>query len=133
MRSWIVGCVAGVTQIAASFAAAAQTISAPAPIDPSAPRVQVAPGLPAQKRARYGLSEQRLLQNPMAQQILRDPELQQQIMDDPRFESLKQDPQAQQLMQNPQVLRQMQQNQQLQQMYQLQRRPLPGVTADEDD
>jgi hypothetical protein len=86
-----------------------------------------------QTRARGGMSEQQILQNPMVQQILRDPELQQQIMDDPRFESLMQDPQVQRLMQNPQLLRQMQQNQQLREMYQLQRRPLPGVGADDDD
>ena len=84
-----------------------------------------------QKRARAGMSEQQLLQNPLVQQILRDPELQQQIMDDPRFETLMQDPQMQRLMQNPQLQRQLQQNQQLQQMYQLQRRRLPGV--DDDD
>jgi hypothetical protein len=86
-----------------------------------------------QKRVRGGMSEQQLLQNPMVQQILRDPELQQQIMDDPRFEALMQDPQMQRLMQNPQLQRQMQQNQQLRQMYQLQQRPLPGVSADDDD
>jgi hypothetical protein len=88
---------------------------------------------PQQQRARGGMSDKQLLQNPMVQQLLRDPELQQQIMDDPRFEGLMRDPQVQRLIQNPQVQRQMQQNQQLRQMYELQKRPLPGVGADDDD
>ncbi len=88
---------------------------------------------PQQQRARGGMSDKQLLQNPMVQQLLRDPELQQQVMDDPRFEGLMRDPQVQRLMQNPQVQRQMQQNQQLRQMYELQKRPLPGVGADDDD
>jgi hypothetical protein len=88
---------------------------------------------PSQARPRGGLRERQLLQNPLVQQILRDPDLQQQIMDDPRFQDMMQDPQRQRLMQNPQLQRQMQQNQQLREMYQLQRRPLPGVGADDDD
>ena len=84
------------------------------------------------KRARGGVSDQQVLQNPFVQQMLRDPD-QQQIMNDPRFESMLQDPQVQRLMQNPQLQRQLQQNQQLRQMYQLQHRPLPGVSADDDD
>jgi hypothetical protein len=110
-------------------------IFAPAPADAQVIRVQAEQGvqrLPQQKRQRGGMSEQQMLQNPMVQQMLRDPELQQQIMNDPRFEGLMQDPQMQRLMQNPKVQQQMQRNQQLQQMYQLQKRPLPGV-SDEDD
>ena len=95
---------------------------------------QADPARPKQpQRARGGMSEQQLLQNPMVQQILRDPQMQQQIMDDPRFEGLMQDPQMQRLMQNPQLQRQLQQNQQLQQMYQLQQRRLPGVPGGDDD
>jgi hypothetical protein len=135
MRFLIVCGLMGVAQVAASITAAALP-SASKPVVGPMIRVQAEPGTqrqPLQKRARGGAGEQQVLQNPMVQQILRDPELQQQILDDPRFESLMQDPQVQRLLQAPQVQRQMQQNQQLQQMFQLQRRPLPGVSADDDD
>jgi hypothetical protein len=127
MRSLIVCCVAGAVQVAAVTAATAMK---PAPA--SGGTLTLLAQAEQQKRVR-GTSEQRVLQNPLAQRILRDPELQQQIMDDPRFESLMRDPQMQRLMQNPQLQRQLRENQQLRQLYQLQHRPLPGVTADDDD
>jgi hypothetical protein len=114
MRLSIVCCVAGAALIAAGAGAAAME---PAPLSSET--------LMMLAQAKPGVQPQ--------QQILREPDLQQQIIDDLRFEGLTRDPQMQRLMQNPQLQRQLQQNQQLRQMYQLQHRPLPGVTADDDD
>lgn len=117
-----------------ALADAATTTLAPAVTDAPVILAQAEQGQRQQQnRARSGMSEQQLLQNPRVQQILRDPEQQRQIMDDPRFQGLMQDPQMQRMMQNPQLQRQMQQNQQLRQMYELQRRPLPGVSTGDDD
>lgn len=136
MPSLIVYCLAGAAHIVASADAA----KPPAPVlaDARVIFAQAEQGVQRQqpqkqKRARGGMSEQQLLQSPMVQHILQDPELQQQIMDDPRFEALMKDPQMQRLMQNPQLQRQMRENQLLRQMYQLQKRPLPGASADEDE
>jgi hypothetical protein len=132
MRSLFVSCLAAAVLVAGSMGAAAFT-SMTLPNDLLI-RAQAEQGqrLQQQKRARGGMSDQQILQNPMVQQMLRDPDLQRQILDDPRFEGLMQDPQIQRLMQSPQFQRQMQQNQQLRQMYELQRRPLPGVGDDDD-
>lgn len=96
--------------------------------------VQADPQRPSQpQRAQGGLSDRPLVQNPQVQRMLQNPELQQQMLSDPRFQALMQDAQTQQLMASPQVQQQMQRNPQLRQMYQLNARPLPGVSADDDD
>jgi hypothetical protein len=126
----IVGGVAGIGLMALAGPAVAfpvePVLAVPLPLlvqaDP--PRPVQPQAKPAQGGLQGGLNDRQLLQNP---------ELRQQMMDDPRFQALMQDAQVQRLMASPQVQQQMQRNPQLRQLYQLNARPLPGVSADDDD